>query len=207
MRSSPLNEKPRDVVHVRLNSMLPDFIIASPVTRGLNNSIADQMGDLQEVTNETFCQFFIDTATWGLAYWEQFIGIQSDLSKPLDQRRSVVKSKLRGVGTVNVELIKNVAESYEYGEVAVKEDFSTNTIQIEFIGKYGKPTNMEDLMKAMREIIPAHLNIGYRFRFVTHAELKSKTHAYLTKFTHNQIREGAIKNAKSNSKFRTTKTD
>ncbi|MCR8645592.1 YmfQ family protein [Paenibacillus sp. N1-5-1-14] len=184
------SERLRGTFNDRMRSALPSFVVDSPVMSGLTLSQADQLGQLREATDDTLNQFFIDSATWGLANWERFVGLPTDLTKPLDQRRSVVKSKIRGIGTVNVELIKGVAESFDNGEVVVDEDFTKCLIRVEFVGKYGIPPNIEDLKLALREIIPAHLHLDYKFKFTTHAELKGFTYRELAKYTHHQIREG-----------------
>ncbi|MGC4378411.1 YmfQ family protein [Fictibacillus sp. Mic-4] len=130
--------------------------------------------DIQDVLN----QFFVDTATWGLANWESLCGIPTDESKPYDQRRSVIKSKIRGIGTVTVSLIKNVAESYANGGVTVTEDSENYTIKVKFVGKLGIPPNIDDIKNVLREIIPAHLVITYEFTFLTYDQAKVQFASY-----------------------------
>jgi hypothetical protein len=139
---------------------------------------AAEFESLNDEIADVLAQFFVDTATWGLANWERLVNVTVDESKPIDQRRSVIKSKLRGVGTVTVGLIKNVAESYSNGEVAVTESASTYTISIKFVGKLGVPPNMADIQQALRDIIPAHLAINYEFTYVLYDELKAKYTTY-----------------------------
>jgi hypothetical protein len=128
--------------------------------------------------NDVLAQFYVDTATWGLANWERICGISTDESKPIDQRRSVVKSKLRGIGTVTVGLIESVAESYSNGDVAVIEDNANYTVTIKFVSTLGVPPNMADIQNALREIIPAHLAINYEFTYATYSELTAKYATY-----------------------------
>jgi Uncharacterised protein conserved in bacteria (DUF2313) len=122
--------------------------------------------------NDVLAQFFVDTATWGLANWERLVGVAVDESKPLNQRRSVVKSKLRGIGTVTVALIKNVAESYSNGEVDVIEEPATYTIRVKFVGRMGVPENLADIQSAIRDILPAHLAVNFEFTYVLYDQLK-----------------------------------
>jgi hypothetical protein len=112
---------------------------------------------------DVLAQFYVNTATWGIADWERRVGIEPDESKPIGQRRSQVKSKLRGAGVVTVDHIKNVAESFQNGEVEVVEDFANYDVVITFVGNRGIPPNMDDVNKAIRDVLPAHL--GYRFEF------------------------------------------
>ncbi|MEH7521678.1 YmfQ family protein [Bacillus sp. JJ1503] len=127
---------------------------------------------------DVLAQFFIDTATWGLSRWERMVGVTADKSKPIDQRRAVVKSKLRGVGTVTVELIKNVTESWYGGEVEVTQTPAQYLVTVEFTSSYGVPANLTDVERALRDIIPAHLDLAFKFRFVTYDATKAKYSNY-----------------------------
>lgn len=124
-------------------------------------------GRIQDVLN----QFFIDKATWGLDYWETVCGIPVNRNKPDDQRISVIKSKLRGAGTVTLATIKNVVDSFENGEISVQENFGNYEVIITFIGKRGVPPNLKDVEQAVREIMPAHLGILFKFTYLTWNEL------------------------------------
>lgn len=116
-------------------------------------------------------QFFIEYATWGLARWETICGIPIDENKPYDQRRSVIKSKLRGAGTVTLEVIKNVADSFQNGEIKVEENFADYQVVITFIGKRGIPANELDMRGVLREIIPAHLELVFKYTYLIWDEL------------------------------------
>lgn len=118
-------------------------------------------------------QFDIDTATWSIGDWEFEFGIQIDTKKPLEQRKSVVKSKMRSTGSTRLMLIKKVAESFEYGEVDVKQDIPNYTVTITFASKFGIPPNIDDIQLALREIIPAHLDVKFVFTYLTWDELES----------------------------------
>jgi uncharacterized protein YmfQ (DUF2313 family) len=149
-------------------------------SRALIMSEATEFERIHSNISEVLAQFFIDTATWGLANWEQVVGVKTDESKPVEQRRSVVKSKLRGVGTVTVELIQNVAESWYGGDVEVTQEPSQYLVTVEFVSSYGVPENLDDVEWALRDIIPAHLQLAFKFRFVTYDMLKNNYATYDT---------------------------
>ena len=122
--------------------------------------------DIEDFNN----QFFIDKATWGLDAWENELGIRTDYSKSLEDRRSNIKAKIRGTGKVGKELIKNVADSYTNGGVDV--EFKDSTIFILFNDVRGRPPNIKDTQKAIEMIIPAHLGIDFKFRYMTWNEFE-----------------------------------
>lgn len=108
-------------------------------------------------------QLNIDTATWGLRIYEKELGIKTNLNKPLEERRSVVKSKWRGIGKVDKPLIKAVVDAYTNGGVDVGFD---GKIIVTFNDVKGIPPNMEDVYNAVGEISPAHLAIIYKFAYL-----------------------------------------
>lgn len=154
-----------------MGDYLPKYYADSPEMQNIIDVESSEMTTLNAAIVDVLNQYFVDKATWGLAYWERVCGIPTDESKPYTQRRSVIKSKLRGVGTVTVALIKNVAEAYLNGEVEVAEDSANYTINVTFVGKLGVPANLNDIKNALREIIPAHLAIGYEFVYLTFGDL------------------------------------
>ena len=113
-------------------------------------------------------QLYVETATEaGLTRWEEFVGLSSYAGKPLDQRRSRIISKLRGMGTVTVAMIQNVAESYVYGHVTVTEHPEAYSFTIKFVDPYGVPPNLDDVKAAIEEIKPAHFGVVYEFSYMT----------------------------------------
>ena len=158
---------------------LPRYYETSRVMRSLMQAEGSESDELRRALNETLDQYFISTATWGLDAWETELGVKTDPGKPEDERRSVLKSKVRGVGTVNIGLIQNVAEAYSRGTVEVTDGVQPYTFQIKFIDALGTPPNLDDLKAAMEEIKPAHLDVEYAFRYFMLGEIEAQTIAQL----------------------------
>src|SRR5699024_1642787 len=100
------------------------------------------------------------------------------------ERRSVIISKKRGIGTVTVELVKSVAESFYGGQVEVKEKFEDSVIEIKFTSNLVVPPNQDDVYTAVTEILPAHLFLTFEYTYLlirdihntmTIAELETQT--------------------------------
>jgi hypothetical protein len=128
-----------------------------------------------EITN-VLDRFFVDTAdSDGLTRWETVCGITTDTSKPLDQRASVVKSKLRGIGTVTITLIKSVADAFTNGDVDVTENNSNYEVIITFTSVLGTPPNFQDAQDALREIIPSHLGITFKLKYLLINDVQAMT--------------------------------
>lgn len=156
-----------------MQDALPSYYDRSRIVANLLEREAAELESLNASIAEVLDQFFIDTATWGLSHWERICDIKTDETKPYAQRRSVLKSKLRGIGTVTVDLIQDVAEAYLGGEVQVEELPSLYTIKVTFVGKLGIPPNLDDIKNVLRDIIPAHLAIQFEFTYMSWSDLTS----------------------------------
>lgn len=157
-----------------MGDYLPLYYHDSTVIDGILTAEAAEFADLNAEITDVLAQYFVDTATWGLTYWERLCGIATDNTKPIEQRRSVVKSQLRGYGTVTVASIVNVAESYVNGSVRVEEFPEKNTIMVRFVDERGAPSNLADIKRIIKEIIPAHLRATFSFTYISWDEIESR---------------------------------
>ena len=158
-----------------MKGYLPTYERTSQVIISILSPAAAEVDQLRTSIEDALKQFYVETATeWGLNLWEQMLDLKSYAGKPLDQRRSRIISKLRGMGTVTVSLIKNVAESYTYGSVQVTEHPAQYSFAIKFIDERGIPANLNDLKAAIEEIKPAHLAVTYEFSYLTWDELDAE---------------------------------
>lgn len=154
-----------------MSANVPPYLLRAKEYRCLIESEGAEFDRLQNDIDSILGQFFVSTATWGLDQWEEFLGLEIYAGKPADQRRSRIISKMRGIGTVTVAMIKNVAEAYDGGTVDVTEQPEFYQITITFIDTRGVPPNIEDLKEAIEEIIPAHLGVVYQYRYLIWDEL------------------------------------
>ncbi|BBI31461.1 YmfQ family protein [Cohnella abietis] len=151
---------------------LPSYYATSRIMSSNIDAQGAELDKLWHALNEVLEQNFIFTATWGLDLWEVELGIATDYSKPTDQRRSVILSKIRGIGSVTINLIKSVAESYDGGTVDVTVQNGAYTFIVKFVDTLGIPPNLDDLKQAIEEIKPAHLAVEYAFTYSTFGRLQ-----------------------------------
>ena len=145
---------------------LPAYYEGSRVMRADMNAKGAELDLLFTALDETLQQFFVRTATWGLERWESELGIETDLSKPLEQRRAVVEARLRGSGKFSGQLVKSVAEAYDGGKVEVTFQPEEWSFTVKFIDTLGTPPNLEDLKAAIEEVKPAHLKANFAFNYM-----------------------------------------
>ncbi|WP_455822994.1 YmfQ family protein [Clostridium butyricum] len=159
---------------VDLSKYVPQDIYNSNVFNKIYKSQEYQLGVLYWQIDDLLKQCFIDTATWGLVYWEEEYGIVTNLNYSYEERREVVKAKKRGQGTCSKSLIKNVAEAFSGGECNVLENTAPYTFTIQFVGIKGIPKNMQGLINVIDEIKPAHLIYDFKYTYTSWDYLDSK---------------------------------
>lgn len=148
-----------------------------------------ELDDVYYAVNDVLDQCFVSSATWGLKFWEAVLGIPVDESKETAFRRDVVLSKIRGSGTVTVQMIDTTLESYSNSEINIVEHNDASAFEVVFVSTKGIPPNLPDLQNAIEELKPAHLAVIYTFRYNTYRFLEQFTHAQLSAYSHNYLRE------------------
>lgn len=171
---------------------LPEYYRQSPQVAALQGALDSQVKALWEAKDGLFDQLDINTATWGLKYWEQSLGIHVDVTRPDGFRRSRIISKLRGQGTTTVAMIQNVAESFSNGGVDIIEHPAEYRFDVRFTGTIGIPPNLDDLSAAIEEIKPAHLAYDYIIIYRTWGQIKRYTWGELKLHTWGDIKGGPL---------------
>ena len=156
-------------------SYVPLFLRESQIYQAIINPQGIELDLLSENTQDVLRQFFVETATWGLVFWESELGIKTITGKTYDERRSNIIAKIRGIGNITIALIKSVAESYAYGTVSVTKAPNVQSFAVKFISDRGIPSNLDDIKAAIEDIKPAHLEVNYEFIYLTWDELGGKT--------------------------------
>jgi hypothetical protein len=177
-----------------MRDYLPFYYADITVADNIITQEASEIAAINTAINSILEQNYVNTATWGLARWERIFGITTDEAKPIEQRRSVIKAKLRGVGTVTPALVESVAEAYDNGNVMVTENNATYTVTITFVSTLGVPPNLTDIQSAIRDILPAHLAVNFVFRYLTYAELIALglTYADIDAITYDSLYNGGL---------------
>lgn len=153
-----------DLLMPNLMKYLPFYYQESEGIINIQHAIAKELGRLNFNVEDLRKQYFIDTATWGLAMYEIELGLRVDNTMLYADRREIIKAKLRGRGTTTVKMIKNTAEAFSGGDVDVIEYNSAYYFVVKFIGQKGIPRNLQAFSDMLDTIKPAHL--GYKFEFI-----------------------------------------
>ena len=168
---------------------LPSFY-DNPITKPIQDSLSVEADAIAEAIGNTLDQLFVESATYGLDYWENMLGISSN-DFDYQTRRENIKAKMRSRGTTTMEAIKNICEAYSNGIVDIIVDHSNYSFTIDFVGSIGVPQAFAELYKTIEEIKPCHLEHKFKFNYNTHNDLSKYTHEELAKYTHDQLRNSS----------------
>lgn len=159
---------------IDLTKYVPPFVIEIPEMKASYDVQGTELGGFLYYSDDVKKQLHIDTATWGLVYWEERYGIETNLDLSYEQRREMVKAKKRGQGTTTMQMIKNVAEVFSGGEVNVIENTGPYIFTIQFVGVKGIPRNMQAFINMLEDIKPAHLGYEFKYTYTVWNFLKEK---------------------------------
>ncbi|MCM3493246.1 YmfQ family protein [Paenibacillus lactis] len=169
---------------------LPSFYHGIRDMKAIANAEGAELDKLDERLVDLIDQYYPETATWALSRYEQDLSIPVSPSKPLEQRRSVVISKMRGSGKVSASMLKNVAQAYERGSIEVSVQPAEYKVTIHFRDTLGIPPNLSDLQSAIEAIKPAHMAVDYALRYLTIAEVEGMTVEQLSATTQDRLLGG-----------------
>lgn len=149
-----------------LKELLPDRLREIPQLRAVLDAEEPEAQAAQAAVHDFLAQLNVDTATWGLELWEWQYGIETNVSRTYEERRGSIKAKMRGAATTTARQLERVIDSYVNGQSAVTEYPALYKVSIQFNGDYGVPSNLDDCKRAVREILPAHVDADYFFKYL-----------------------------------------
>ncbi|MGO0901759.1 putative phage tail protein [Clostridioides difficile] len=141
---------------MKLIDKLPSFYNNS-ITSKIQEAYDIELEILRETYDDTFDQFFVDTATWGLDYWENILSIKNRFDLSIEDRRSNIKAKMRGKGTTTIEVVKAISEAYTKTNVDVEVFSNLFSFTLSFITNDCSYNTILELDKKIEEIKPCHL--------------------------------------------------
>ena len=108
--------------------------------------------------------FFDNLDNDGCRHYEKLLGLVTDESVSLEDRRSRIQAKWLSNNHNNIALIQSVCDSWKNGEI--EADFIDGKIQIRFVGSFGVPSDLESLKESINEVKPAHLPYLILFKYL-----------------------------------------
>ena len=167
---------------------MPKFLYTDPVMANIYKSQGIELSKLNFYIIDLLNQCFIETATWGLDYWEYEYGIKIRHKDTYEVRRARLYYKIRGRNVTNVDTIKKVSLGSKCGAVEVEPHWEEYYFIIKFTSTIGIPANLQDFKDIIEEIKPAHLGVLYKFKYITWGDLLPYTWGEMKPRTWEQAR-------------------
>ncbi|MNO21384.1 hypothetical protein D3C76_111550 [compost metagenome] len=171
-----------------LMKYLPEYYQGVLEMEQLQESSAMECGQLAYSIGDSALQTSVESATWGLARWENMLALITDSAKSYATRREMIKAKLRGSGTTTPEMIQRTASAFSGGDVQVVEVPGAYSFEVRFVGTLGIPANMAGLIQIIEEIKPAHLDYKFVYSYTWWDTVKPLTWNAAHARTWNELR-------------------
>lgn len=171
---------------------LPAFLLKDFFYSGVLKVLEEELSDLLKEVDGLKEERIPATSTKLLSRWEAFLDIPIHEDKPIEYRRSVIVSKLRSSGTLTLQRFKEIAMSFENGDVELTENHDQHQMKVKFVSERGMPPNYDDFKTVVEEVKPAHVEVIYEFTYNTRDYLKKFSRENLKHFTKEGLRTANI---------------
>ena len=151
----------KDAIIKLLNVVYRD----DPFTIDFTQAVAKVFQRLIDFTESIKNNMFFDSLDEdGAKWWENFLAITPTNAQTLEDRQSKIQAKWLSKYHNDMELIQRVCDAWKNGEV--EADFVNGKIQIQFVGSFGIPSDLDSLKESVEEIKPAHLDFLILFKYL-----------------------------------------
>ena len=120
----------------RMISYLPPYLRDSKVMMGIFTAQGQEIDKLYDALNQVLSQFFVSTATLGLRYWEEQLGLPVNTDAPVEERRHRALAKRRGTSQSLIIILRAIEPALEIrfgrGIIPFVLPIGTNTDEYDF---------------------------------------------------------------------------
>jgi len=131
----------------------------SAIMQTIIDTIGQEWDDVNELVDEVCNQLFPQTATWGIVYWENLLGIPRNDSFPIEQRRTRILTQLQTRWPVTRERMEQIVRTYSGDKQAYISQFF-NEYRFEVLFNPVKSIDLKTVNEVVSETKPAHLDFS-----------------------------------------------
>ncbi len=139
----------------------------------LCRSCGIEMNTIGEVIEDIHANLFFDTMTWRADLLAQQMKIKFEPNLTQIEKNSIIEARWKSEGKCDVDLLQNICDSWENGEIDV--GFIDGHIKIKFVNKFGVPTDLTSLKKAIEQAKSCHLVVDYLFKYILIKDIENMT--------------------------------
>lgn len=111
----------------------------SKVIQSIFEAIGYEWDTAELLANDILKQFFPQTATWGLIYWEEAVNVVNNPTEEIERRRRKVIAKLQSRYAINPKRMALILKNYTGADILITEDIAPYTFEVKLTGREGFP--------------------------------------------------------------------
>lgn len=141
---------------VNILKYLPDFLQSDVNFKSVGDVCSAEHEEIRQQLQDIFLQFFVETATWGLSYYERILNLKPNTGDSYTQRRNRILLRLQANQTSTVSFMTTLAKRY-FSTAAIVEIKEDNENYAFWIIADAVSYDIDGLIEAMNIYKPAHL--------------------------------------------------
>lgn len=130
----------------------------SQIEQAIYQAIGTEWDSSYNLVDEVLLQLFPQTATWGLAWWEQRNNLPTNLNEDIEIRRGKVIAKMQTRFPITPERIANVLKNYTRADVFITEGISSNIFEVLLETKTTINGSLQEIIEQVNKLKPSHMN-------------------------------------------------
>ena len=153
----------------RMMSRVSPIYDRSYVAKWLYQVMGLEWDAVRGVMESLWAQPFLEQATWGLRYWEQAYGLDTDETKTYEERRRLVSAKRSYKKPMNPARLEMMLSNLTGGSAVVTENIAAYTFRVE-LDTQGNPLDYDSVIRLIRQVKPSHQSL--RLYIISTANVK-----------------------------------
>lgn len=137
---------------------LPSFLYKDAKYKAKCDAESQGHEEVRLLLEDLLKQFFVETATWGLDAWEEFLGIIKS-SNSIKERRKAILNKINSNVVVTNDYLMELINKFIADDTGTFRENNDSTLDI--LLPDGKVTDFDGLVNALETYVPAHLAIRF----------------------------------------------
>lgn len=146
----------------RMMLAVPNYYQFSAVYKAILGAAANELDGIGDDIDDLMAQMFIATATWGLIYWEESVGLPKGSGTDYEIRRSRVRARLFGDGNFSIEQLEDLAITYG---TKIRAEVEVENYLVRIVFLEGMPDFLDEYDRVSKSFIHAHLGTEYKFEY------------------------------------------
>jgi hypothetical protein len=149
-----------------LKSYLPTYYNDSNEMNAICDTNGAEFDDIIFDVEDIVRQCFPQTSTWGVAYWEEFLGIPSNIDEDLSSRRAKIVTKISRTSPMTPFEMRKILKNF-VDDVLISQSYEIYKFDITLITRTKIDVIMENIIKEIEDSKPAHTSYEVAIDYLT----------------------------------------